>query len=118
LSEPEDPKALQRQQAILDVLANRRSVTQAAQELGVSRKTFYEWQQRALTAMRTALRDRPGGRPATPVDPEKEQLQAALESLEQERVILESRLRIQEAVRQTFETLRQEAPPPKKKRPV
>ena len=51
MNEPEDPKVLARQRVILDVLAGRLTVTQAALELGVSRKTFYEWQERALAAM-------------------------------------------------------------------
>jgi transposase-like protein len=119
VTEQEDPKALARQRVILEVLAGRMNVTQAALELGISRKTFYEWQERALAGMREALRDRPGGRPAHPVDPQKEQLEATVANLEQERLILEGRLRIQEAVRQTLAELRQ-APssPPKKKRTV
>ena len=61
---------LARQRAILEVLAGRMSVTQAALELGISRKTYYAWQERALLAMQAALRDRPGGRPPLPADPE------------------------------------------------
>jgi transposase-like protein len=112
--QPEDVKMLARQRAILEVLAGRLNVTQAALELGISRKTFYEWQERALSAMREALRDRPGGRPPQPVDPEKEHLQATVETLEKERRVLEGRLRIQEAIRETLNELRPE-PPPKKK---
>jgi transposase len=116
VTEQEDPKALARQRVILAVLAGRLNVTQAALELGVSRKTFYEWQERALAAMREALRDRPGGRPAQPVDLQKEQLQATVANLERERLILEGRLRIQEAVRQTLAEIG--TAPPKKKGPV
>jgi transposase len=115
VNEQEDPKASQRQRVILEVLAGRMNVTEAALELGVSRKTYYEWQERALTAMRAALQDRAGGRPATPVDPEKEQLREAVENLERDRLVLESRLRIQEAIRQTFARMRPEAPPKKKR---
>ena len=54
-----------------------------------------------------------------PVDPQKEQLQETVETLEKERLILEGRLRIQDAVRQTLAELRQgQSPPPKKKRTV
>ena len=116
MNEQEDPKVFARQRVILEVLAERMTVTQAALELGVSRKTFYEWQERALSAMRSALRDRPGGRPPQPVDPQKEQLQATVETLEKERLVLEGRLRIQQAIRETLGELRQEMPPPKKKR--
>ena len=115
MNEQEDPKVLARQRVILEVLAERMNVTQAALELGVSRKTFYEWQARGLAAMRAALRDRPGGRPPLPVDPQKEQLQATVETLEKERLVLEGRLRIQQAIRETLGELRQR-PPPKKKR--
>jgi transposase len=116
VKEEGDPKAQARRRAILEVLAGRMTVTQAALELGVSRKTYYEWQERALSAMEEALRDRPGGRPPKPVDPEKGQLRDALADAEKDRLVLESRLRIQEAVRQTFEEVLRREPPPKKKR--
>jgi transposase len=118
LSEEEDPKALARQRVILDVLAQRMNVTQAALELGISRKTFYEWQARGLAGMRAGLRDRPGGRPPLPADPQKEHLQATVESLEKERLVLEGRLRIQQAIRETLGERRPGTPGPKKKRTV
>ena len=118
MNEAEDQKALERQRAILAVLAGRLNVTQAALELQVSRKTFYEWQERALSAMRGALRDRPGGRPLKPVDPEKAQLREELSVLEKERLVLEGRLRIQEAIRETLGAMQPTGLPPKKKRQV
>lgn len=116
MNEAEDAKALERQRAILSVLAGRLNVTQAAVELHISRKTFYEWQDRALTAMRVALRDRPGGRPLKLVDAEKEQLQEELSVLEKERLVLEGRLRIQEAIRETLGPMQRAGLPLKKKR--
>jgi transposase len=118
LNEPEDQKALSRQRVILAVLAGRLSVTQAALQLGVSRKTFYQWQARALAAMQSALQDRPGGRPPRSVDPESRQLQARVEGLEKERWVLEGRLRIRQAIQDTWDALQQESPPSKKKRTV
>ena len=118
MKEEEDPKTLQRQRVILEVLAGRLTATQAALELGVSRKTYYEWQERALSAMRLALMDRPTGRPLKPADPEKAQLQQQLEILEKERRVLEGRLRIQEAIRQTINEMGHESLPAKKKRTV
>ena len=112
----QDPKAEERMRVILDHLAGKVTATQAALDLGVSRKTFYEWLERGKEAMRSALTDRPGGRPPNPVDPEKDRLQAELETLEKDRQVLEGRLRIQEAIRQTFEDLQSESPLPKKKR--
>lgn len=116
MSEEQDPKAEERMRVILDHLAGRITATQAALELGVSRKTFYEWLQRGQEGMRLALRDRAGGRPSNPVDPEKERLQEELETLGKEREVLAGRLRIQEAIRQTFENLGKALSSPKKKR--
>ena len=66
---------------VLGVLAGSMTVTEAAQRLGISRKSYYEWQERALGAMRGALTDRPPGRPANPVDTEKEALEEQVEDL-------------------------------------
>ena len=115
MTEQRDPKAEERMRVILDHLAGKLTATQAALDLGVSRKTFYEWLERATEAMRSALMDRPGGRPLNPVDPEKERLQEELKSLEKDRLVLESRLRIQEAIRQTFEDLQNKSSPKKKR---
>ena len=118
MTDAEDPKAQERQRVILEHLRGRLSATQAALELGMSRKTFYAWLDRAMGGMLAALRDRPTGRPPQPADPEKEQLLAELETLEKDRLVLENRLRIQEAVRQTLNELQGAASPPKKKREV
>ena len=67
-------KAEARLSVIISVLSGRIHATDGAKELGLSRKNYYEWENRGLQAMREALEDRPPGRPSTPVDPEKEQL--------------------------------------------
>jgi transposase len=98
----EDPKAQQRLQVVLAHLAGQLNATQAADQLGISRKTFCEWLHRAQAAMLAALQDRPTGRPLKPVDPQKEALQTQLEQAEKDRRVLEGRLRIQQAVRETL----------------
>ena len=90
-------------QAILAHLAGQLNATEAAQTLGISRKTFYQWLDRARAAMLAALADRPTGRPGQPVDPQQAALQAELERLAKERSVLEGRLRIQEAIRQVLD---------------
>ncbi len=84
----QEPGAMQRRASvILRVQAGVFSATEAAAELGVSRKTYYQWEKRALTAMMKALSNRPGGRPAKRQDEEKERLRERVEALEaQERV--------------------------------
>lgn len=62
------------------------------------------------------MQDRPNGRPEKPRDAEKEKLLDDMDQMEKERRILEDRLRIQEAIRQTFEEMQKDMPKPKKKR--
>ena len=82
--------ARQRAQLIMQVRSGLLSVQEAARRLGISRKTYYKWERRALAAMVEALGDREPGRPPLPLDPEKQalerqtqELQAKLEVLEQ-----------------------------------
>ena len=61
----------------------------------MSRKTYYQWESRALTGMIAALeRGRPGRPPATP-DPEQVRTAAELDRLKTKCVDLEQRLLIQ-----------------------
>lgn len=74
-------KARQRMEVILQVQAGQLKATEGAEALGVARKTYYEWEHRALEGMLTALTDRDGGRPVKPHDPEKDALQKEVEDL-------------------------------------
>ena len=98
LSDPKAERARQRATVILQVRSGQITATDAAQQLGVSRKTYYQWEERALTAMMHALEDRPGGRPAMPSDPEKEALTAEKERLEQELLVHDQTLKIRQAL--------------------
>ena len=55
------------------------TATAAASELGVSRKTYYEWEAKAFAAMTEALIDKEPGRPAlTPQTEENRRLKKHL----------------------------------------
>ena len=60
------------------------TATAAAQELGISRQQYYQWEQRALQALLSSLEDQPTGRPKIPTDPEKQALEHRVEQLEQQ----------------------------------
>jgi hypothetical protein len=77
-------KARQRAELIFKVRSGQMTATAAAQTLGISRQQYYQWEQRALQALLSALADQPTGRPKTPTDPEKEQLQRRVQQLEQQ----------------------------------
>ena len=90
----QDELAQRRLQAILEQMAGRMTSTEAAGQLGVSRKTFYEWREKALRGMEEALRDGEPGRPPTPVDLEKEDLRERQSELQRENARLRCQLHI------------------------
>lgn len=72
---------------IIKVRSGVMTAAAAAQSMGISRKTYYKWEARALRGMQAGLANREVGRPAQAVDPEKEALRKELEALRVERVI-------------------------------
>lgn len=85
MSETQDQElARLRASVILAVRSGQITAEEGARRLGVSRKTYYEWENRALQALTEALEDREPGRPATPQDKEKQQLQKKITELENE----------------------------------
>lgn len=80
---PAQADAVQRRASvILRVQVGLLTATEGAAELGVSRKTYYQWEKKALSALGQALKDGPGGRPKRPRDGEKESLKKRVEELE------------------------------------
>ncbi len=86
-----DPQALARQRAqlIMQVRSGLLTAEAAARQLGVSRKTYYKWERRALAAMVEALGNRGQGRPAQPRDPEKAALRRQTQALQAKLTVLE-----------------------------
>ena len=80
----EKNKKLARERAlvILRVRSGALAATEGARLLGVSRKTYYEWEEKSLKAMALALENHPAGRPSVPVDEEKETLRERIQELE------------------------------------
>jgi DNA-binding XRE family transcriptional regulator len=72
--EQERKLARERASIILQVRSGALTATEGAERLGVSRKTYYEWEDRALEAMALALENHPhppgcGERRASDKDP-------------------------------------------------
>ena len=80
----EKNKKLARERAlvILRVRSGALTAKEGAKLLGVSRKTYYEWEEKSLKAMTLALENRPAGRPPAPIDEEKETLRERIQELE------------------------------------
>jgi transposase len=103
----EQGKKLARERAlvILQVRSGALTAQAGAKLLGVSRKTYYEWEERSLKAMALALENRPAGRPSVPVDEEKETLRERVRELEKKLDLAEKTLEVKELL-VAFDTFR------------
>ena len=94
--EQERKLARERASIILQVRSGALTATEGAERLGISRKTYYEWEDRALEAMALALENHPAGRPPTPLDAEKEELQTKVRDLEKKLYLAEKTIEVKD----------------------
>ena len=94
--EKEQKLARQRALVILQVRSGALTAKEGAQLLGVSRKTYYEWEEKSLKAMALALENRPGGRPPAPMDQEKEVLRERIRELEKKLYLAKKSIEVKE----------------------
>ena len=92
----EQKLARERALVILRVRSGAMTAKQGAQALGVSRKTYYQWEERALKAMALALENRVAGRPCVSMDEEKETLRQRIRELEKQLDLAEKALEVKE----------------------
>lgn len=97
-----EQKALPRLEAIIKVRAGQMTATEAAARLGISRKTWYEWENRGLEAMLEALSDKEPGRPQKQTDPEKEALFQELVEVKTQNILLQESLDINRILNQAY----------------
>jgi transposase len=94
--EKDQELARQRALVILHVRSGILTAKEGAERLGISRKTYYEWEERSLKAMALALENRPAGRPSVPVDEEKETLRERVQELEKKLFLAEKTIEVKE----------------------
>ena len=96
--EEEQNKALARERArvILQVRSGALTAKGGAKLLGVSRKTYYEWEEKSLRAMARALENHAAGRPPALIDPEKETLREQIRELEKKLTLAKQTVRVKE----------------------
>jgi len=94
--EKEKRLARERASIILQVGSGVLTVTEGAERLGISRKTYYEWEERALAAMAETLENHPPGRPSVPLDAEKEELQRRVRDLEKKLDLAEKTIEVKD----------------------
>jgi len=88
--------ARERAAVILMVRSGKLTATEGAERLGISRKTYYEWEDRALKAMAEALENQAPGRPPSPFDPEKEELQREVVDLKKKLLLAEQTIEVKD----------------------
>jgi transposase len=94
--EKEKKLARDRAAIILRVRSGALTATEGAERLGISRKTYYEWEDRALQAMALALENHFPGRPPVLLDAEKEELQRQVRDLEKRLYLAEKTIEVKD----------------------
>jgi transposase-like protein len=91
----QERKARQRADIIMKVRSGIMTATEGAAALGVSRKTYYKWENRALGAMLDGLEDRDTGRPELlESSPDEVELRKKLEELQRQNELLEKKIEL------------------------
>jgi transposase len=81
MKNPKD-KARQRASVILQVRSGQISASEGARLLGISRKTYYQWEKRALRGMLQQLEEQAPGRPRKQTDPKAGAIRKKIAQLE------------------------------------
>jgi transposase len=92
----DEERARERAAVIFAVRSGQITAEEAARRLGVSRKTYYEWERRALQAMTEALENKAPGRPTTPQDEEKQRLQEQIADLQNKLFVAEKTVEVRD----------------------
>jgi transposase len=95
-----DPSSMIRQRAeiIMKVRCGLMTATQAARKLGVSRKTYYKWEQRGLKALLSGLADKEPGRRSSAIDPGKKAMEEDLKQMHRENELLTHQMALKEVL--------------------
>ena len=93
---PSQQTARQRAEVIMKVRCGLLTASQAARQLGVSRKTYYKWEERGLSALLGSLEDQPVGRPAQPVDRHRQALEKQLVQAQRETALMRHKMALKD----------------------
>jgi transposase len=89
-TEERSEKARQRAQIILSVRSGEITATEGATRLGISRKTYYQWEHRGLEGMLQALEEQQPGRPPEETDTLKDALEKENQELKRKLALAET----------------------------
>jgi transposase len=95
---PSQQSARQRAEVIMKVRCGLLSASQAARQLGVSRKTYYKWEERGLSALLGSLEDQPAGRPPKPVDRQRQTLEKQLAQAHRDNTLMRHKMALKDVL--------------------
>ena len=95
---PNQQTARLRAEMIMKVRCGLLTVRQAASRMGVSRKTFYKWEQRGLNALLDNVTDLPPGRRAHPSDDRIQDLEKQLSQANREIELLNRKMALKDVL--------------------
>ena len=87
-----------RAELIMKVRCGLMTAAEAARQLGVSRKTFYKWEQRGLNALLDHVTDQPPGRPPDPLDDRCQSLEKQLSEANREIELLNRKMALKDVL--------------------
>ena len=87
-----------RAEMIMKVRCGLLTARQAAARMGVSRKTFYKWEQRGLNALLEHVTDHPPGRRAHPSDERIQDLETKLAQAQREIELLNRKMALKDVL--------------------
>jgi len=97
MNDSEDKELARKRAAVVfAVRSGQITAEEGARRLGVSRKTYYEWERRALQAITEAMEDKASGRPSIPQDEEKQRLQAEITELQNKLFVAEKTVEVRD----------------------
>lgn len=88
--------ARKRAELIMKVRCGLMSASQAAAELGVSRKTYYKWERKGLAGMLESVCDRPAGRHRQGPEARETTLEKQLAQMRREKEVLQQRMALKD----------------------
>lgn len=98
---PPEVTGRKRAEIIMQVRSGFITATRGAALLGVSRKTYYKWENRAFQGMLNELEQKDPGRPETPEhDITETELKNRIKELEEEKQLLEKQMELKDMVYQ------------------
>ncbi|MFC1476695.1 hypothetical protein ACFL5S_01890 [Fibrobacterota bacterium] len=89
----------------MKVINGELTATKGAELLGMSRKTYYKWEERFMESMLNSMEDREPGRPARAVDVDKEAMKKQLKDQADQILTLRMGIRVREEMMKTPEFL-------------